>query len=169
MSLFPIVIVLVALARLVELVVANRHTRALLAQGAVEIGRYQYPYIVALHALWLVAMLVVVPFDMPADWYWLGLFVALQAGRVWVIASLGRFWTTRIITLPNAPLIRRGPYRFLRHPNYVIVALEIPVLPLAFGAWSVALGFGLVNLGLLAWRISIENRALAGRRDLSAA
>jgi methyltransferase len=163
-TLFPIVIGLVALSRLVELVVANRNTRALLAQGAVEIGRGQYPFIVALHALWLLALLLTVPMDAPVDWYWLGLFVVLQAGRIWVIASLGRFWTTRVITLPHAPLIRKGPYRFLRHPNYLVVALEIPVLPLAFDAWAIALSFGLLNLAVLAWRIGLEDRALAERR-----
>lgn len=164
MSPFAIVIGLVAVLRLIELAIANRNTRALVAQGAVEIGRGQYPFIVALHALWLVALLGTVPMDAPVDWYWLGVFLVLQAGRAWVIASLGRFWTTRIITLPNAPLIRHGPYRFLRHPNYVIVALEIPVLPLAFGAWIIALGFGLANLAVLLWRIGLEDRALAERR-----
>lgn len=167
---FPIVWVLVALARLVELLIANRNTTALLAQGGVEIGRSQYKFIVALHAAWLAALLIAIPMAAQVDWYWLGLFAALQAARVWVIASLGRFWTTRIITLPEAPLIRRGPYRFLRHPNYLVVALEIPVLPLAFGAWDIALGFGLLNLAVLAWRIGVEERALAPRRasDLSA-
>lgn len=88
----------------------------------------------------------------------------LQAGRIWVIASLGRFWTTRIVTLEDAPLVRRGPYRFLRHPNYVVVAAEIVVLPLVFGAWQLALIFGALNLGVLAWRIRVEEQALKPRR-----
>ena len=91
-------------------------------------------------------------------------FLALQAARVWVLATLGRYWTTRIITLPDAPLVRRGPYRFVRHPNYLIVAAEIAVLPLVFGAWQIALVFSILNLLLLSHRIRRENAALAGRR-----
>jgi methyltransferase len=164
MSVLTIVIALVAIQRVGELLLANRNTKALLAQGAREAGRGQYPVIVALHFLWLVALVAVVPAATPPDWIWLGVFILLQALRVWVIASLGRFWTTRIITLPGAPLIRRGPYRLIRHPNYLVVALEIPVLPLVFGAWELALGFGLANLAVLAWRIMLEDQALASRR-----
>jgi methyltransferase len=164
-TLVRIVFVLVALERLIELVVAQRNTRALLRDGAVEVGRGQYPFLVGFHALWLATLLVLVPADAPVEWGWLGAFAVLQLARVWVIASLGRFWTTRVINLPGAPLVRRGPYRFIRHPNYLVVALEIPILPLAFDAWSLALGFGLINLGLLAWRIAIEERALAQRRS----
>jgi methyltransferase len=163
-TVFWIVIALVAVQRIAELVIANRNTKALLARGAREEGRGQYPFIVALHLLWLVALIVFVPPGAPPDWYWLGLFIVLQVLRVWVIASLGRFWTTRIITLPEVPLVRRGPYRFLRHPNYLVVALEIPTLPLAFGAWPIAAVFGLANLALLTWRIALEDRALAPRR-----
>jgi methyltransferase len=84
-----------------------------------------------------------------------------------VVASLGPYWTTRIITLPDAPLVRRGPYRFLRHPNYVVVAAEIAVLPLVFGAWPIALVFSLLNAVMLAWRIRIEEQALASRRGVA--
>lgn len=167
MSLFHIVLALVALLRLAELVLANRNTRALRERGAVEAGRGQYKYIVALHALWLIALAQFVPADAAPHWFWLALFAALQVGRAWVIASLGPYWTTRIVTLPQAPLIKRGPYRFLRHPNYLVVALEIPALPLAFGAWPIALIFGLANLALLAWRIRVEDMALANRRALA--
>jgi methyltransferase len=83
---------------------------------------------------------------------------------VWVIWSLGPYWTTRLITLPGAPLIRRGPYRFCRHPNYLVVVLEIAVLPLAFGAWEIAAVFSVLNAGVLAYRIGIENAMLAERR-----
>jgi methyltransferase len=88
----------------------------------------------------------------------------LQAARLWVLASLGRFWTTRIVILPGAPLVRRGPYRYLRHPNYLVVAAEIAVLPLVFGAWGIALVFSLLNLVLLIQRIRVEDAALAPRR-----
>jgi len=157
-------IALVAVARLAELVYATRNTRALLAQGGVEIGRNHYVMIVLLHALWLASLWIFVPADAAISWPWLAVFVILQGLRVWVIASLGRFWTTRIVTLPGAPLVRRGPYRFVRHPNYLVVAGEILVLPLVFGAWRIALVFTLLNLAILAWRIRVEEQALAPRR-----
>ncbi len=162
MGLAQIVTLLVALQRLAELGYARRNARRLLAAGGVEHGAGHYPLFVALHGAWLAALFVMVPAEAPADWGLLGLYGLLQLGRLWVIASLGRRWTTRVIVVPGAPLVTRGPYRFLRHPNYLIVALEIPVLPLAFGAWQIALGFGLANLALLAWRFRIEERALAG-------
>ena len=136
--------------------------RRLLAAGGVEHGAGHYPLFVVLHGAWLAALFVLVPAEAPADWGLLGLYGLLQLGRLWVIASLGGRWTTRVIVVPGAPRVTRGPYRFLRHPNYLVVALEIPVLPLAFGAWQIALGFGLANLALLAQRIRVEERALAG-------
>ncbi len=162
MGLAQIVILLVALQRLAELGYARRNARRLLAAGGVEHGAGHYPLFVALHGAWLAALFVLVPAEAPADWGLLGLYGLLQLGRLWVIASLGGRWTTRVIVVPGAPLVTRGPYRFLRHPNYLVVALEIPVLPLAFGAWQIALGFGLANLALLAHRIRVEERALAG-------
>ena len=161
MGLAQIVTLLVALQRLAEVGYARRNARRLLAAGGVEHGAGHYPLFVALHAGWLVALFVLVPADAPANWGLLGLYGLLQLGRLWVIASLGRRWTTRVIVVPGAPLVTRGPYRFLRHPNYLVVALEIPVLPLAFGAWHIALAFGLANLALLAQRIRVEERALA--------
>ena len=162
MGLAQIVTLLVALQRLAELGYARRNARRLLAAGGVEHGAGHYPLFVALHGAWLAALFVLVPAEAPADWGLLGLYGLLQLGRLWVIASLGGRWTTRVIVVPGAPLVTRGPYRFLRHPNYLVVALEIPILPLAFGAWQIALGFGLANLALLAQRIRIEERALAG-------
>jgi methyltransferase len=96
----------------------------------------------------------------PIDGFWLGLFVLIEIGRIWVLASLGSRWTTRIIVLPDAPLVRRGPYRWLNHPNYVVVVAEIAVLPLAFGLWRLALIFSVLNAILLSVRIRAENRAL---------
>jgi methyltransferase len=112
------------------------------------------------HALWLAALWWLAP-GRPLEVFWLGVFVLLQLGRVWVIATLGERWTTRIIVLPGAPLVRSGPYRFVRHPNYVVVAGEIAVLPMAFGLWQVALLFSALNAAVLAVRIRAENRALA--------
>jgi len=97
-----------------------------------------------------------------------GLFAVLQLARLWVLVSMGRYWTTRVLTLPGAPLVRRGPYRWVRHPNYLIVVGEIAVLPLIFGAWQIALVFSVANAILLAWRIRIEDAALAPRRNAGA-
>jgi methyltransferase len=159
-----LILLLVALQRLIEIVYAERNTRALLARGAVEIGRAHYPLIVLLHAAWLAAIVVLLPPDATIHWLPLALFVVLQLARVWVIATLGPFWTTRIITLDSAPLVRRGPYRIVRHPNYLVVAAEIAMLPLAFGEIAVAIVFTLLNAAILAWRIRQEDRALASRR-----
>lgn len=167
MSLLLIVLLLVAVQRLAELAYARHNTRRLLAEGAQEVGARHYPLLVGLHALWLFALLVLVPAGTPPHWGLLVVFLALQVARLWVLVSLGRYWTTRIITLPSAPLVRKGPYRLLRHPNYWIVAAEIAVLPLAFGAWEIALGFSLANALLLAHRIRLENGALGPRRAIS--
>lgn len=159
-----LVLVLVANQRLGELVIAERNTRALRARGAVEVGAGHYPLIVALHLTWLVAIAACLPPRPEANLWLLGLFALLEAARVWVLTSLGPFWTTRIITLPGAPLVRRGPYRFLRHPNYLVVIGEIACLPLAFGEVRVALIFSLLNAAVLGWRIRAEEAALAERR-----
>ena len=161
-----VIILLVALQRVSELILAQRNTRRLLAQGAVEHGARHYPLFVLLHGGWLVALWLAVPPTASISGVLLVLFCGLQAARIWVIASLGPFWTTRILTLPEAPLVARGPYRWFKHPNYLVVACEIPLLPLVFGAWQLALIFGLANLALLAYRIRVEDAALAARRDL---
>jgi methyltransferase len=153
--------------RLLELLWAQRNTRRLLDEGAVEHAPEQYPYFVLLHASWLVAIVFSVPPEMPVNWAWLAVYALLQAGRVWVMASLGRFWTTRIITLPGTPLIARGPYRFVRHPNYLVVAGEIAVLPLVFDLWLVAALFTVANALLLRQRIAAEEEALGARRRLT--
>ncbi len=150
---------LVAALRLAELLVASRNTRRLLGQGGVERGRGHYPLIVGLHVAWLLAI-ASLPATAPLHALPLAAFVLLQPVRLWSLASLGRRWTTRVIVLPTAPLVRRGPYRWIRHPNYLVVALEIPLLPLAFGASGLAILFGALNLALLAWRIGVEERAL---------
>lgn len=154
-------IALVALQRMVEMGYARRNTARLRAAGAVEAGARHYPVIVGLHATWLAALALTVPLDATIRWPWLVAFGALQAARAWTIGSLGRFWTTRVLVLPRVTPVRRGPYRWLRHPNYLVVALEIPVLALALGAEAVALGFGGLNLAVLAWRIRVEDDARA--------
>ena len=159
-----VIMALVVLQRLIEIVYAERNTRALLARGAVEVGRAHYPLIVLLHASWLAAIVFFLPENATIHWLPLVLFILLQLCRVWVIVTLGPYWTTRIITLPGAPLVRAGPYRFVRHPNYLVVAGEIAMLPLAFGEVDVAIAFTILNAAMLAWRIRQEDAALAVRR-----
>jgi methyltransferase len=157
----PIIILgLVTLQRLAELVVARRNTEALLARGAYEAAPGHYPLIVAVHALWLAALWWLAPGE-PVFWPLIGIFALLQLGRLWVLATLGRRWTTRIIVVPGEQLVARGPFRLVRHPNYLIVAGEIAILPLAFGLWQAALVFTLANAAVLAIRIRAEEKALA--------
>jgi methyltransferase len=158
-----VLIGLLVTQRLGELAYARANTKALLARGGEEVGAGHYPLFVILHASWLAAMAALTAPSPPVPWVLLGVLIAVQAARVWVIATLGRYWTTRIITLPGAPLVRRGPFRFVRHPNYLVVAVEIPLVPLILGLEWVAVIFGLANLALLAYRISVEDRALAQR------
>jgi methyltransferase len=137
-----------------------------LRQGAIEADRAGYPLFPMLHVGWLGAMALLVPAAAAPRWPLLGLFGVLQLLRLWIIVSLGRFWTTRILTLPGEPLVNRGPYRWLRHPNYLIVGAEIALLPLAFGAVAIAAAFSIANLLLIGRRIRIEERVLAQRRRL---
>ncbi|MFL5265130.1 MAG: isoprenylcysteine carboxyl methyltransferase family protein [Stellaceae bacterium] len=155
---------LVALQRLIELVWARSNTARLRRRGAVEADAGAYPFYVLLHASWLASLAMFVPAATPPDWLLLGVFALLQLGRIWVIASLGGYWTTRIINLPDAPLVRTGPYRYVRHPNYLLVIAEIAVLPFAFGAAALAAIFSALNLVLIARRIRIENRVLTPRQ-----
>jgi methyltransferase len=146
--------------RLTELGLAQWNVARLRAAGGVEFGAGHYPLMVALHGAWLLALWVFGR-DRGVDPVWLAVFVLLQVARVWVIASLGRRWTTRVIVLPGAPPVARGPYRWFSHPNYAVVVLEIAVVPLALGLPFMALTFSLANAVLLAWRIRVESRALA--------
>lgn len=154
-----LILSLVTAQRLAELIVSRRHTRALLARGAYEVGAGHYPLIVAVHAAWLAALWWLAP-GRPVLWPLIGLFALLQGARLWVLATLGERWTTRIIVLPGAPLVARGPFRFVRHPNYLVVIAEIALLPLAFGLWQVALIFSLLNAAVLTVRIRAEEKAL---------
>jgi methyltransferase len=159
LSLSVLILALVTLQRIGELWLSNRNTKRLLACGAQEVGARHYPLIVAVHALWLAALWWFAP-ERAVDGFWLAVFVLLQLARIWVLATLGSRWTTRIIILPGAPLVRAGPYRWVDHPNYMIVIGEIGALPLVFGLWAVALIFSLLNATVIAIRIREENRAL---------
>lgn len=149
----------ITVERIGELWLSRRNTRRLLSQGAKEHGSGHYPLIVAVHALWLGALWWLAR-SRPIDGFWLALFVLLELARLWVLTTLGPRWTTRIIVLPDAPLVTSGPYRFVNHPNYWVVIGEIAVLPLVFGLWQVALLFSILNAAVLAVRIQAENRAL---------
>lgn len=160
MSVLYAVLGFVLLQRAAELGFAAMNTRHLRARGAVEIDARGYPWFIVLHGAWLASLFLLVPPDVAPSWPLLAVFAALQLGRLWVIATLGSRWTTRIILLPGAQLVEGGPYRYLRHPNYAVVAGEIAVLPLAFGAIAIALVFSAINLALILRRIAIEDRAL---------
>lgn len=165
MTLSPLFLVLgfVVGQRLGELWIARRNTRWLKARGGVEIGARHYPLFVLLHTSWLLAITLLVPWDKAPNIILIGIYLVLQLGRIWVMATLGAYWTTRIIHVPGAPLVKRGPFRFVKHPNYLIVAGEIAVLPLAFGAWRIALVFSFLSALLTLWRIRVEEQGLAQR------
>jgi methyltransferase len=149
----------VTVQRLAELSWARRNEARLRAAGAVETGAAHYPVIVVLHASWLAACWAL-GWDHPVQPLWLVLFVLLQLGRAWVLLTLKGRWTTRVFSLPGETLVKRGPYRLVSHPNYLVVALEIPTLPLALGLPVTAAAFGLANLAVLAWRIRAEDGAI---------
>ena len=153
------VLALVTAQRLAELVYSRVNEARLRRNGGVEHGASHYPAIVALHAVWLAGLWLAASGTHP-HYGWLALFVVLQGLRVWVLGTLGSRWTTRVIVLPDKPPIRSGPYRFLSHPNYAVVAAEIFVLPMVFGLVTYALIFSVLNAAVLAVRIRAENAAL---------
>jgi methyltransferase len=157
------ILALVVLQRLAELAIASRNTRRLLARGGREIGADHYPLFILLHASWLLAIALATPPRTQPSWALIGVYAALQLVRVWVIATLGPYWTTRIITVEGAPIVRSGLYRYVRHPNYWVVTGEIAILPMAFHDWAVAAVWSILNALLLRHRIRIETAALASR------
>ena len=158
-----ILLALVTLERLAELWLARRNTRVLLAQGSLEFSPGHYPLIVLLHAFWMVGLWWW-GWQQPLNMAWLAIFLLLQVLRVWVLTTLGPRWTTRIIVQPGLALVASGPYRWISHPNYVVVVGEIAVLPLCLGLPWYALAFSLANAAVLTIRIRAENAALAGMR-----
>lgn len=163
---FTVLVVFIALQRLGELRLSERHRRLALAAGGYEVGAGHYPFMVALHTGFLVACVAEVwllerPFFRPLAWCAFGLLLGAQMLRMWAIRTLGERWTTRIVIRPGLPLVTAGPYRLLRHPNYLAVVVEILALPLVHAAWLTALVFSLANAALLAVRIRTENAALA--------
>jgi len=158
------ILAVVTLQRAGELVISSYNTRKLVARGAVEVAARQYPLIVAVHAAWLISLWILGR-DQPVNMAALLLYLVLQGFRFWVMWTLGSRWTTRIIVLPGRPLVSAGPYRFLSHPNYAVVAGEIAVLPLVLDLPLPAAVFTILNAAVLAMRIAAENRALAASRE----
>ena len=167
MSLAALVLALVTLQRVGELALARYNTGRLLARGATEVGAGHYPLLVAVHAAWLISLWVFGR-DQPVNLLALAGFIVLQGLRLWIIVTLGPRWTTRIIVIPGEPLISSGPYKYLSHPNYAVVAAEIAVLPLALHLPLVSLVFTLVNAAVLGIRIRVEGGALSAIAGLSA-
>lgn len=163
---YVVLVALVAVERVAELVVSKRHAAWAFARGGMEYGRRHYPVMAAVHAALLVSCVVEVavadrPFVPWLGWPMLALVILTQGMRWWCIATLGRQWNTRVIVVPGMPLVTSGPYRWLRHPNYVAVTVEVAALPLVHTAWVTALVFSAANAALLAVRIPVESRALA--------
>ena len=163
MTLALALVALVAAQRLAELAWSARNTRRLLQAGAVEVGRGHYPLMIAFHATWLVALAAAAYQTRTIAWPALVLFLLVQPLRLWVLLTLGRRWTTRII-VPDESAVRAGPYRWVRHPNYLIVAAELATLPMVFGAWPLALAGSALHVPLLVRRVAVEDATLKRRR-----
>jgi len=164
MNLFFLIITLIILKRMVELVIAKRNERWMKSQGAMEFGKEHYRWIVLVHGLFFISyILEVLILHKPLSPVWpivLALLLITQAARVWALKSLGMFWNTKIIVLPNAKVVRKGPYRYIKHPNYAIVAAEFLLIPLLFQAYVTAILFSILNAVILAVRIPAEEKAL---------
>jgi len=163
LSLFTLIFLgFIIVQRVSELFISNHNTKALLEKGAKEYGREHYPVMVLLHLSWIIA-LVILGFSQEANYFWFGIFLVLQILRVWTLASLGERWTTRIIVL-DEPLILSGPFKYFRHPNYMIVVAEIFVAPMVLGLWQIAILFSCLNAAMLFVRIRTEEKALSHLR-----
>ncbi|WNS80478.1 isoprenylcysteine carboxylmethyltransferase family protein [Domibacillus sp. DTU_2020_1001157_1_SI_ALB_TIR_016] len=168
-GIFWLFILFLCVQRISELFIAKRNEKWMLSQGAYEAGTRHYPLIVALHTLFFISLIAEVTMmekTLSSNWpMWLTLFLVTQLGRVWTLRSLGPFWNTKIIVLPGAKVVKRGPYRWVRHPNYIIVTLEFIVIPLLFQAYYTAIIFTLLNAWMLSVRIAAEEQALTDATD----
>jgi methyltransferase len=160
------VALLVLLQRGAEELYSARNTRALLAEGATEQGASYYPVVAVTHLAWIASIFCLIPPEAGISKGLAALYVALQAIRYWVISNLGRYWTHRIITLPGAPIVRTGPHGLIRHPNYAVTIAETFLLPTVFGAWALGLIMMSVWTAVLAYKIELEDQALAARRAI---
>jgi Uncharacterized protein conserved in bacteria len=160
---FIVFILFVILLRIGEMVLSRRNEVWLLQHGAIETGQRHYPAIIAMHMLFFVSLIVEYSTKQTVSFnvFLLVLFFILQAGKIWIVFSLGRFWNTKIYRIPDAPLIKKGPYRYFKHPNYMIVVIEIAVIPLMFQLVYTAIAFFLLNAIVLTVRIYEENKVIA--------
>ncbi|WP_138417055.1 isoprenylcysteine carboxyl methyltransferase family protein [Aquibacillus sediminis] len=148
------------LQRLIELVIAKRNEQWMYQKGAYEVGKDHYKWFILVHSLFFLALLVEGDFQQSFSPVLFGLFLVTQLLRIWCLVSLGKFWNTKIIILPGARLVEKGPYRFMKHPNYVVVAIELFIIPIMFHAYVLAIIFPLLHLILLTKRIPVENKVL---------
>jgi methyltransferase len=155
---------LVLAQRGLEELYSARNTTALRARGAHQEGASFYPVVAVTHLGWIAALAFLIPPGAPIVWPLIVYYLVLQVLRYWVIASLGPYWTHRVFTLPGAPAVRTGPYAIVHHPNYAVTIVETFVLPLAFGALAVAVIFTAIWWTVLAYKMGIEDAALAARR-----
>jgi methyltransferase len=162
-----IIALIVVLQRGAEELYSARNTRSLVAAGAKEAGRSYYPVVATTHLAWIASLFFLIPASATASYVLAAVYILMQGVRYWVIASLGRFWTHRIFTLKDAPITRRGPYRYFRHPNYAATIAETFLLPAVFGALALGLIMGAVWTAVLAYKIELEDEALSARRALS--
>ena len=159
-SFYYIIIIFIITQRLLELLYSNYNTKNLINKGAKEYHSGHYPLFIILHSSWIISLIIFIPHDQKPINFLIFLFIFLQVLRIWVLISLGKFWTTRIIRLEGAELIKNGPYKWIKHPNYLIVFFEILIVPIAFGSWIIAIVFSVLNSCLLIYRISLENKVL---------
>jgi methyltransferase len=155
---------LVLLQRGAEELYSARNTRKLLAEGGHEEGRDYYPVVAVTHLAWIAAIFSLIPPDAPIVWPLLVLYLVLQAARYWIIGTLGPYWTHRIITLEKAPVVRKGPYSWVRHPNYMVTIAETLLLPMVFGASALGAIMAAIWSAVLYYKIVLEDAALAKRR-----
>ncbi|MBT2649328.1 isoprenylcysteine carboxyl methyltransferase [Bacillus sp. ISL-34] len=168
---FAIFIILLAIQRLVELYIAKQNEKQLKSAGAVEYGESHYRWMVLMHLSFFIVLIcevVVLERDMSGLWpIWLSLFLIAQSARIWVIRSLGKHWNTKIIVVPDADVVIKGPYKYFKHPNYIIVATEILVISLLFNAYYTAIIFSLLNVWMMTVRIPLEEKALKEHTEYS--
>lgn len=160
---FIIFIAFLVMQRFTELYISKRNEKWLLSQGAIEYGRGHYPYIVALHTLFIVSLIAeyYITGDQPVSYIALSLFILLLAFKYWVLSALGTYWNTRIYRIPGAVAVRKGPYKLFKHPNYLDVVCEIAIIPLVFHLYYTAIIFSILNAIMLSVRINVENKVWA--------
>ncbi|RLQ95154.1 isoprenylcysteine carboxyl methyltransferase family protein [Falsibacillus albus] len=170
---FYVMLSVIAFQRIFELIIARRNEKYLKAKGAIEFGKGHYRFMVLIHVLFFVSMMTEVDlgakFSSPLLPYLFTMFLFTQAARIWAISSLGEYWNTKIIVLPEAKVPKKGPYKLMRHPNYLIVTLELLLIPMMFHAYFTLFAFTVLNALILSIRIPIEEKALSGATNYETA